>query len=408
MPKHIRRLLLLIAAFAVLAVATRFILVDKSFYQFGHYRGAAVAEIAHDKPKYQGTEFCRSCHAAPYAAWSTGVHNRPLIGKTVKCEVCHGAGGGRDAEQDYVNATTGPIHPANLKLTVPRDTRAVCTLCHERIVGRPVQQAQVIPRDHAADEQCTLCHNPHSPRTFVGATLALSAALAAACFVKVFGVSFLGRPRSPQAANAHEVERSSVVAMGVLAALCFLAGILPGLFIDALAPVTQALVNDSMPHQSSIAWLSIVPIAESRSSYNGLLVFAFILSSGMLAAYAIHRLASDKWRKGPAWDCGFPNADPVTQYTASSFAQPIRRVFGSVVFQAREIGEMPLPGSMAPAHLTVRLRDPIWDACYAPVAGIVSFLSERLNVLQFLTIRRYLSLVFALLVLLLLALAAWP
>ena len=173
MPKHIRRLLLLIAAFAVLAVATRFILVDKSFYQFGHYRGAAVAEIAHDKPKYQGTEFCRSCHAAPYAAWSTGVHNRPLIGKTVKCEVCHGAGGGRDAEQDYVNATTGPIHPANLKLTVPRDTRAVCTLCHERIVGRPVQQAQVVTQDHAASVQCILCHNPHSPRTFVGATLAL-------------------------------------------------------------------------------------------------------------------------------------------------------------------------------------------------------------------------------------------
>jgi hydrogenase-4 component B len=242
----------------------------------------------------------------------------------------------------------------------------------------------------------------------VGAMLALSAALAAACFVKVFGVSFLGRPRSVEAANAHEVERSSVIAMGVLAALCFFAGILPGLFIDALAPVTQALVNDSMPHQSTIAWLSIVPIAESRSSYNGLLVFAFVLSSGMIAAYAIHRLASDKWRKGPAWDCGFPNAAPVTQYTASSFAQPIRRVFGSLVFHAREIGEMPPPGSMAPAHLTVNLRDPIWDACYAPVSGIVSFLSERLNVLQFLTIRRYLSLVFALLVLLLLALAAWP
>ncbi len=242
----------------------------------------------------------------------------------------------------------------------------------------------------------------------VGAMLALSAALAAACFVKVFGVSFLGRPRSAEAANAHEVERSSVIAMGVLAALCFFAGILPGLFIDALAPVTQALVDDSMPHQSTIAWLSIVPIAESRSSYNGLLGFAFVLSSGMLAAYAIHRLASDKWRKGPAWDCGFPNAAPVTQYTASSFAQPIRRVFGSLVFHAREIGEMPPPGSMAPAHLTVNLRDPIWDACYAPVSGIVSFLSERLNVLQFLTIRRYLSLVFALLVLLLLALAAWP
>jgi len=173
MPQHIRRLLLLILVFAVVAVTARFILFDKSFYQFGHYRGSAVAEIAHDKPKFQGTEFCRSCHAPQAAAWSNGVHNRPVLGKVVKCEVCHGPGGGRDAKRDYVNATTGPIHPSNLKLTVPRDSRAVCTLCHEKIVGRPVQQAQVVTQDHAAGEQCVLCHNPHSPRTFVGATLAL-------------------------------------------------------------------------------------------------------------------------------------------------------------------------------------------------------------------------------------------
>jgi hydrogenase-4 component B len=242
----------------------------------------------------------------------------------------------------------------------------------------------------------------------VGAMLALSAALAAACFVKVYGVSFLGRPRSAEAANAHEVERSCVGAMGALAALCFLAGILPGLFIDAIAPVTRALIGASMPHQSTLAWLSIVPIAESRSSYNGLLVFVFVLASGMLAAYAIHRIASDKWRKGPAWDCGFPDASPMTQYTASSFAQPIRRVFGTLVFQAREIGHMPPPGSTAPASLHVELHDPIWETLYAPVAGLVGVVTERLNVLQFLTIRRYLSLVFALLVLLLLALAAWP
>ncbi len=242
----------------------------------------------------------------------------------------------------------------------------------------------------------------------VGALLALSAALAAACFVKAFGVSFLGRPRTPAAADARETDSNSLAAMFFLAALCLVAGVLPGIFIDALAPVTQALVGMSMPHQSGLDWLTVVPIAESRSSYNGLLVFIFVTLSGSLAAFAIHRLASDKLRRAPAWDCGYPDPRPSTQYTASSFAQPIRRVFGTSVFRAREVGEMPPPGSTAPARFTVELRDLIWDAGYAPIAAFIGYAAERLNVLQFLTIRSYLTLVFAALVLLLLVLAIWP
>jgi hydrogenase-4 component B len=242
----------------------------------------------------------------------------------------------------------------------------------------------------------------------VGALLALSAALAAACFVKAFGVTFLGRARTPAAQAAKETDTNSLAAMFFLAALCLVAGILPGFFIDALAPVTRSLVGISMPHQAGVEWLSIVPIAESRSSYNGLLVFIFIVFSGTLAATAIHRLASDKLRRGPAWDCGYPDPNPATQYTASSFAQPIRRVYGTSVFRAREIGEMPAPGSTLPARLTVQLRDLIWDAAYAPVADGIGYASEKLNSLQFLTIRQYLSLVFAALVLLLLVLAIWP
>ncbi|HEY6023609.1 MAG TPA: hydrogenase 4 subunit B [Pseudolabrys sp.] len=242
----------------------------------------------------------------------------------------------------------------------------------------------------------------------VGALLALSAALAAACFVKAFGVSFLGRPRTPAAADARETDSNSLAAMLFLSALCLVTGILPGIFIDALAPVTQALVGMSMPHQAGLDWLTIVPIAESRSSYNGLLVFIFVTISGSIAAFAIHRLASNKLRRGPAWDCGYPEPSPVTQYTASSFAQPIRRVYGTTVFHAREIGEMPPPGATTPARLTVELRDLIWDAAYAPIAAFIGYATERLNVLQFLTIRRYLMLVFAALVLLLLVLAIWP
>ena len=241
----------------------------------------------------------------------------------------------------------------------------------------------------------------------VGALLALSAALAAACFVKAFGVTFLGRPRTSAAERAVETDRFSLAAMYFLAALCLVAGVLPGLFIDALAPLADNLVGGRMPVQTGVQWLSIVPIAAARSSYNGLLVFLFMVISGTLAAFAIHRLASDRLRRGPAWDCGYPDPSPATQYTASSFAQPIRRVFGTSVFSAREHVEMPPPGDVRPARLVVVLRDLIWDAIYAPVAAAIGFAADRLNALQFLTIRQFLSLVFALLVILLLVLAVW-
>jgi hydrogenase-4 component B len=119
----------------------------------------------------------------------------------------------------------------------------------------------------------------------------------------------------------------------------------------------------------------------------------------------IHRWASDKVRRSAAWDCGFPDPRPETQYTASSFAQPIRRIFGSVAFAARERIDMPGPGETRAAHLEVIMRDPVWDGLYAPVVFIVSWLADHLNVMQFQTIRRYLSLMFAALVLLLLIVA---
>jgi len=90
-----------------------------------------------------------------------------------------------------------------------------------------------------------------------------------------------------------------------------------------------------------------------------------------------------------------------TQYTAGSFAQPIRRVFGSVVFRAREHVAMPKPGDTAVARLRVELRDTVWDSLYAPIIRLVGGHGRALNRMQFLTIRNYLTLVFAALVALL-------
>src|SRR5205085_851630 len=146
---------------------------------------------------------------------------------------------------------------------------------------------------------------------------------------------------------------------------------------------------------------------ESRSSYNGLLVFLFITISTLAAIEIIHRFASRALRRGPAWDCGFPDPSPATQYSAGGFAQPIRRVF-AVLFDAREDVVMPAPGDNGTARLVIRLRDLTWDTLYAPIPNGVWYATEKLNHLQFLSIRQYLSLVFVALVALLFGVSTWP
>ena len=241
----------------------------------------------------------------------------------------------------------------------------------------------------------------------VGALLALSAALAAACFVKAYGVTFLGRPRTKSAESAQEVDTFSLAAMVFLAALCLVAGVLPGPVIDLLAPVAQSLVGARMPAQTFLPWASLVPIAEGRSSYNGILIFLFLAISGTLTALFIHRVATRATRRSDIWDCGYPDPSPVTQYTSSSFAMPIRRVFGTTVFFVRETVDMPRPGETRAGRFHVKVVDPAWRYFYGPLARAVMRAAVVLNQLQFLTIRRYLVLVFATLVLLLLVVAAW-
>lgn len=240
-----------------------------------------------------------------------------------------------------------------------------------------------------------------------GGLLALAAALAAAAFVRIYGVGFLGRARSQAALIAVEVDRFSLMAMGAMAVLCVLAGVLPGMVIDAISPVTDAVLGRQLPLQTHEAWFKIVPIAEGRSSYSGMLVLLFIAVSASSAAWAVHRLASHRLRRAPAWDCGFPDADPTTQYSAGGFAQPLRRVLGADILGAREVVMMPEPGDPSPARLTVTVDDPIWHNIYSPMGTVVIYVATRMNGLQFLTIRRYLSLVFLLLIALLVGLMLW-
>ena len=186
-----------------------------------------------------------------------------------------------------------------------------------------------------------------------------------------------------------------------------LAGVLPSVVIKLLTPVVLALTGAELPETSGGGWFRLVPIAAERSAYGGLVLVAAIVLVAALTAFVVHRLGSRAVRRAPAWDCGFPNADPATQYTAGSFGQPIRRVFGSVAFQASETVDMPPPGDRRPARIHVVLHDPAWERLYEPVMAAVLFAADRFNHVQFMTIRRYLTFTFVALILMLTVVALW-
>lgn len=240
-----------------------------------------------------------------------------------------------------------------------------------------------------------------------GALLALAAAMAAACFVRFYGIVFLGRPRSPEAAEAHEVDLLSRAGLLVPATLCLLLGVFPAPVIDLLGPVVTGLgLGSSLPEQGVGGWLSLQPIPERRASYDGLVLFSFLILAGAFTAALVHRLGGAGLRRGPIWDCGYPDPAPSTQYTAASMGQPIRRVMGPLLLAAEEHVVMPPPLDPSPARLDVRLSDRVMDGLYRPLTTAVLALADRLNPLQFQTIRRYLVLVFLVLVGLLVLTAA--
>jgi formate hydrogenlyase subunit 3/multisubunit Na+/H+ antiporter MnhD subunit len=238
----------------------------------------------------------------------------------------------------------------------------------------------------------------------IGALLALAAALAAALFIRAYGVAFLGRPRSSAAAQAGEVELPMRLAMALFAVASVAFGLLPSLALAFVDPVALALTG--MPTAAAPGqWLWLQALPGSVSTYSGLVMLLAIAAIATAVMVLAHRLGTDRVRRGPAWDCGYPDPRPATQYSASSFAQPLRRVFGTTLFHARERVEMPEPGDPAPARFTVSLSDLAWNRLYAPVADFIAFTTERANALQFLTIRRYLSLMFLALALLLVVVA---
>lgn len=225
------------------------------------------------------------------------------------------------------------------------------------------------------------------------ALLALTAALSAACFVKAFGVTFLGHWRGHHNPHIHETDWSMRSAMLMAAITCLFLGILPAIYIEWMDILAERLVGAKLAASAAAGgWMWLTPVAPERASYSGIVVFMGILAVYGIVYFILH-VKPGKIHRRPIWDCGFEKLTNRMQYNAISFSMPIRRIFG-FLFKIKE--EVSLaPQSAHPAfpkklHYDLKVRDRFWNWIYKPVADASFWCSRKVGRLQQGRIQAYL------------------
>ncbi|RJQ16248.1 MAG: hydrogenase 4 subunit B [Nitrospiraceae bacterium] len=237
------------------------------------------------------------------------------------------------------------------------------------------------------------------------ALLALTGALAAACFVKAFGVTFLGHWRGRHQPNVHEVDWHMRTGMILSALTCLCLGIFPTVFIEWTDVLSESLVGAKLSTSAtSGGWMWLTPIAPERASYSGFIVFLGVLIV-YAVVYAVLHVNPGKIRRGAIWDCGFEKLTSRMQYNATSFSMPIRRIFGFLFHIREETRVSPQAAHSAfPARLiyNLRIKDRFWNWIYKPVADATFRVSRQVGRLQQGRIQAYLIYSFLTIIILLL------
>lgn len=217
--------------------------------------------------------------------------------------------------------------------------------------------------------------------------LALVGGLAAACFVKVYGVAFLGRPRSAEAEHAHEVSIPMRISMAALAISCITIGVVPEIVLRPLRTAVAELTHGA-----------VVP--ESATSISRLLPWvAFGVVGIVLLFVAMRRVV----RITATWACGLPRLDARMQYTSTSFSKPLRKVFAQVYRPDRSIEVLPPDSPYFPNSISYHsVRTTSFEKyLYRPGVDAIVSVSHRLRRLQTGNIQVYLLYMFLALVALL-------
>jgi hydrogenase-4 component B len=211
------------------------------------------------------------------------------------------------------------------------------------------------------------------------ATLALAGALTAMCFVKVYGVAFLGQPRQTSQNTPHDAGNLERFGMAWLAGGCFVLGLFPTPFLLMLNRVGSSLTGQGLSAEAlQSSWLWLVPTAPTSASYSPIVFLAVIVGVTLLTFLLVRRFYHGRVRFADPWDCGFPEQTPRMQDTGDAFGQPIRHVFGPLYLIERRL---PSPDDTAPRY-SLKVEDRHWYVFYLPIARLAAWMSSKIGLLQ--------------------------
>jgi hydrogenase-4 component B len=221
--------------------------------------------------------------------------------------------------------------------------------------------------------------------------VALTGALACACFVKVYGITFLGRPRSVAAEGANAVPENMNLSLFALAVLCILLGVHPGLALTPLYALVGTLLPTTTPPPELAAITRTMPLV-----------------AGAVVLVVLVALRMRKWssRTVDTWACGLPGLTQRMQYTATSFSKPLRSVFTAVYKPTRKVDIEPAGEAYFPARISYRsVRTTSFEeTLYRPTVDVVVAAARQLRRLHTGNIQVYLLYIFLMIVSLLLVL----
>ena len=143
--EHLLRVAGLFLVGLILFLIVRAALVPEDFGVYGHYRAGAIDANRARPLVHAGQQACAMCHEDIAAARAAAGH------AMLACEGCHGPAAAHAAAPDQ---TTPPLP----------DSRQLCARCHAANTGKPRWYRTVNVNEHAGEEPCVTCHQPHDPR----------------------------------------------------------------------------------------------------------------------------------------------------------------------------------------------------------------------------------------------------
>ena len=239
--------------------------------------------------------------------------------------------------------------------------------------------------------------------------LALTSGLAAACFVKAFGISFLAIPRSEEAEHAHEAPRTMLAGMAILAGICIALGLAPFVVVPVLGRALTGI--GGLPDTQAAFTLGVF----IRTPGDFGKMSPTLLALGLVAILGLTPLAMRalrvNWRlrRGDTWGCGRIGQTPRMEYTATAFAEPLRRVFAELYRPSKELTIDFHPESkyfVQSIEYKSEVSSPFERWLYEPLFQLIRWLARQVRRIQAGSLHLYLAYIAIILIVLLVA-ARW-